>query len=204
LRFSVVDQAVQSYWKKQEENRHHALQTQLVEKLDKFISEARDRKKKLAKENGKVQSGFIQCKKETEKQKQRGETEWQKLEEQIKKNDVHKRANKTGKVKDLRNLQEKCAKAFKRYEDCIVRLNSLEKENHKQACELGKLLHESQKHAADRLALHYKMASSNKEFCESFIKKNKPIVMSKAPPVEDVLWRWLSFPKKQRVLRVVH
>merc|ERR1712130_124780 len=39
------------------------------------------------------------------------------------------------------------------------------------------------------------MASSNKEFCESFIKTNKSIVMSKAPPVEDVLWRWLSFPK---------
>merc|ERR1712130_193330 len=129
LRFSVVDQAIQSYWKKQESNRRHfaaALQTKIIEGLDSYINSARDRKKKLTKENSKIQRSFIECKKETTKQKQIGLKEWQKLEEQIQKNDQHKKANKLGKIKDLKPLQERCSKAFAKYESYVNKLNDLE------------------------------------------------------------------------------
>merc|ERR1712154_166699 len=98
LRFSVVDQAIQNYWKKQESNRRHfaaALQTKIIEGLDGYIASSRDRKKKLAKDNNKIQKTFIEHKKETTKLKQIGLKEWQKLEEQIQKNDQHKKTNKS-------------------------------------------------------------------------------------------------------------
>jgi len=201
LRFSVVDQAIQNYWRKQETNRRHfatALQTKIVDALEVYISSARDKKKKLSKENGKIQKGFTDVRKETTKQKGIALREWQKLEEQIGKNEGHTKANKLSKVRDLKPLQEKCSKAFKKYEALVTRLNELEQANHGQACEMGQLLHESQKCAAERLSMHYNMAVSSKKFCEEFIAGNKSIVQSRAPPVSDILWRWVSYPKNHQ------
>merc|ERR1712228_242360 len=201
LRFSVVDQAIQSYWKKQESNRRHgadALQTKIIKGLDSYISSARERKKKLNKENSKIQRSFIECKKETLKLKQIGLKEWQKLEEQIQKNEQHKKANKLGKIKDLKSLQNKCSAAFAKYESYVNKLNDLEQSNHSQACQIGELLHESQKYASDRLSMHYNMAVSSKKFFDGFIGSNKSIVQSKAPPLNDILWRWLTFPKNHQ------
>merc|ERR1712244_180783 len=62
----------------------------------------------------------------------------------------------------------------------------------------GELLHESQKYASDRLSMHYNMAVAQKKFCDGFIGSNKSIVQSKAPPLNDVLWRWLTFPKNHQ------
>ena len=52
LRFSVVDQAIQNYWKKQESFRRHfstALLEKIISGLDTYINGARDKMKKLLK-----------------------------------------------------------------------------------------------------------------------------------------------------------
>eukprot|EP01083_Nonionella_stella_P147190 463968_1 len=68
LRFSVVDRAIQNYWRKQEQNRRifaAALQTKILVELDKFITTTEDQRITLMKRNKKTQQTFIQCKKET-------------------------------------------------------------------------------------------------------------------------------------------
>eukprot|EP01083_Nonionella_stella_P067267 177785_1 len=206
LRFSVVDRAIQNYWKKQEQDRRlfaAALQTKIIDELDEYISSARDQKKKLTKENTKTQRTFIECKKETAKQKQIGLKEWQKLEEQIQKNDQLKKTNKLTKIKDLKPAQDKCSKAFAKYESYVSKLNELEQHNHANACKVGELLHKSQKYAADRLSMHYNIAVSTSKYLNEFIKSNKSIVQSKAPPLSDILWRWLSYPKNHQTLHTL-
>eukprot|EP01084_Bolivina_argentea_P141066 247922_1 len=201
LRFSVVDQAIQSFWKKQESNRRHfaeALQTKIIDELENYIGLACEKKKKLQKENSKIQKNFIECKKETIKLQQIGLKDWQKLEEQINKNDQYKKTNKRSKIKDLKPLQDKCSKTFNKYEMYILKLNELEQINHEQSCRIGQLLHESQKYASNRLSMHYNIAVSYKKFMDEFINKNKSIVQSKAPPLNDILWRWLTYPKNHQ------
>jgi len=201
LRFSVVDQAIQTYWKKQEANRRHfadALQSKIIDALENYINTANTKKKKLQKENKKVQSSFIEYKKEATKQKQISLKEWQKLEEQIQKNEQYKKQNKSSKMKDLKPFQDKCSKAFAKYEVYAAKLNELEQVSHDHACKIGELLHESQRYASDRLSMHYNMAVSSKKFLDEFIANNKSIVQSKAPPLTDILWRWLSYPKNHQ------
>eukprot|EP00486_Rosalina_sp_Unknown_P003105 CAMPEP_0201574310 /NCGR_PEP_ID=MMETSP0190_2-20130828/18740_1 /ASSEMBLY_ACC=CAM_ASM_000263 /TAXON_ID=37353 /ORGANISM="Rosalina sp." /LENGTH=847 /DNA_ID=CAMNT_0048002389 /DNA_START=21 /DNA_END=2567 /DNA_ORIENTATION=+ len=201
LRFSVVDQAIQNYWKKQESFRRHfstALLEKIIGELDTYINSGRDRKKKLSKENKKVQATFIECKKEATKQKALALKEWTKLEEQITKNESYKKQNKQNKVKDLKSLQEKCSKTFAKYESYVAKLNELEQANHQQACKIGELLHESQTFASARLAMHYNMAVSSKKYLDEFVTSNKSIVQSKAPPLTDILWRWLTYPKNHQ------
>ena len=201
LRFSVVDQAIQNYWKKQESFRRHfstALLEKIIGGLDAYINSAKDRKKKLSKENKKVQATFIECKKEAGKQKQLASKEWQRLEEQISKNEQYKKQNKQNKIKDLKSLQEKCSKHFAKYESYVAKLNELEQANHQQACKIGELLHESQTFASERLSMHYNMAVSSKKYLDEFVGANKSIVQSKAPPLTDILWRWLTYPKNHQ------
>merc|ERR1712154_638951 len=110
----------------------------------------------------------------------------------------HKKTNKLSKIKDLKPLQDKCSKAFAKYESYVAKLNELEQINHEQSCKIGELLHESQKYAAERLSMHYNMAVSSKKYFDEFISSNKSIVQSKAPPLNDILWRWLTFPKNHQ------
>ena len=42
------------------------------------------------------------------------------------------------------------------------------------------------------------MAVSSQKFFADFISSNKSIVQSKAPPLNDILWRWLTFPKNHQ------
>eukprot|EP01084_Bolivina_argentea_P028017 52109_1 len=102
LRFSVVDQAIQNYWKKIESQRRHfsaALIEKIVAPLDGYINSARSRRKQLQKESSKTKKSVIDIEKERAKQKQICEKEWKKLEDQINKNDMNKKANKMGKKK---------------------------------------------------------------------------------------------------------
>ena len=67
-------------------------------------------------------------------------------------------------------------------------------ENHKQTIELATLLHKSQLYAATRLSLHYEHAKEDYKRLRAFIEICKPIVESKAPTKDFILWTWVSFP----------
>eukprot|EP01083_Nonionella_stella_P216694 778643_1 len=85
-----------------------ALQTKTLVELDKFITTTEDQRITLMKRNKNTQQSFIQCKKETAKQKQIAIKEWKKLEQQIQNNDQAKKRNKLTKIRQLTPTQDKC------------------------------------------------------------------------------------------------
>mmetsp|Transcript_107556 Transcript_107556/g.131230 ORF Transcript_107556/g.131230 Transcript_107556/m.131230 type:complete len:272 (-) Transcript_107556:669-1484(-) len=201
LRFSVVDTAIQSYWKKRASSRikfAESIQQTVIPNLELFLNQCRSIKRNLCRENDKIQKNFLNISRELSKQKNICEREWQSLGNIIAKNERNIKSGK--KEKDILTYQNRCKQAFKKLESMLNSLNEYEQLNHKHTIELGKLLHKSQSYAAERLIGHYNYCLSEIKYLKNFQERNKPIVQGKAPPIEDVLWRWISYPKKSSII----